>query len=127
MSEALKKEIQTINTRYADLLAKGGNGVAEFFTNDADLLPPGFPNLKGPQAIEGFWKAAVAGADTVTLTTDDAVAIGPDHVREIGRYHATLKNGTGPAMNGKYVFVWRREGRTWKIWTDIWTSDTGQT
>ena len=57
----------------AELLAKGAEGVSEFFTDDADLLPPGYPNLKGPKAIEDFWKAAVAGAETVRLTTEEAV------------------------------------------------------
>jgi uncharacterized protein (TIGR02246 family) len=127
MSEKLKTEIQAINTRYAAMLAKGGEGVAQFFADDADLLPPGYPNLKGPQAIEGFWKAAVANAKHVTLTTDDAVTLGTEFVREMGRYHATVKDDAASPMNGKYVFIWRKIGSEWKIWTDIWTSDTGQT
>ena len=28
---------------------------------------------------------------------------------------------------GKYVFVWRKIGEDWKIWTDIWTSHKGET
>jgi uncharacterized protein (TIGR02246 family) len=127
MSEELKSEIQAINNRYAAKLAKGAHGVAEFFAEDADLLPPGYPNLKGPRAIESFWQAAVAGAEEVSLTTDDAVALGQDFVREIGRYHATIKDNAVPPMNGKYVFIWRKVGSSWKIWTDIWASDTGQT
>ena len=127
MSEKLKAEIQAINNRYADLLAKGGRGVGRFFTEDADLLPPGYQNLKGPEAIEAFWQAAVAGADRVTLTTDDVAQMGSDYVREIGRYHATVQDKTVPPMNGKYVFIWRKVGTDWRIWTDIWTSDTGQT
>jgi ketosteroid isomerase-like protein len=127
MSEKLKTEIQAINNRYAAMLAKGWDGVGQFFAEDADLLPPGFPNMKGPKAIESFWRAALAGAERVTLTTDDAVALGSDFVREIGRYHGAYKDKSIPAVNGKYVFIWRKVGADWKIWTDIWTSDTGQT
>jgi len=83
---SLKDEIQAINTRYAAALAAGGTGVGQFFTDDADLLPPGQPNLKGPAAIEAFWRAAVEGAEKVTLTTLDAASLGSDYVREIGEY-----------------------------------------
>jgi len=31
------------------------------------------------------------------------------------------------SLSGKYVFIWRKAGDDWKIWTDIWTSHTGQT
>jgi ketosteroid isomerase-like protein len=127
MSAQLVSEFQAINNRYAAMLLKGGQGVAQFFAEDADLLPPGYPNVKGPTAIEAFWQAAVAGAEEVTLTTDDAVAMGADYVREIGRYHARSKDASIQPMNEKYVFIWRRVGTDWKIWTDIWTSDTGQT
>jgi ketosteroid isomerase-like protein len=73
-----------------------------------------------------FWAAVCEKGGDVQLTTADAVAIGEDAVREIGTYWAQLKGMENP-LSGKYVFIWRRIGDEWKIWTDIWTSHTGQT
>ena len=123
----LKETIQAINNRYAAaLMQPGAPGVENFFTQDADLLPPGPENLKGRAAIQKFWAAVCEKGGDVQLTTADAVAIGEDAVREIGTYWAQLKGMENP-LSGKYVFIWRRIGDEWKIWTDIWTSHTGQT
>jgi uncharacterized protein (TIGR02246 family) len=124
---SLKETIQAINNRYAAaLMQPGAPGVADFFTQDADLLPPGPENLKGRAAIQTFWAAVCEKGGDVRLTTADAVAIGDDAVREIGTYWAQLK-GMENLLSGKYLFIWRRIGDDWKIWTDIWTSHTGQT
>ena len=32
-----------------------------------------------------------------------------------------------PYYRSTYVFIWRKVGGEWRIWTDIWCSDTGQT
>jgi ketosteroid isomerase-like protein len=54
----LKETIQAINNRYAAaLMQPGAPGVENFFTQDADLLPPGPENLKGRAAIQMFWAA----------------------------------------------------------------------
>jgi uncharacterized protein (TIGR02246 family) len=124
---SLKETIQAINNRYAAaLMQPGAPGVADFFTQDADLLPPEPENLKGRAAIQTFWAAVCEKGGDVRLTTADAVAIGDDAVREIGTYWAQLK-GMENLLSGKYLFIWRRIGDDWKIWTDIWTSHTGQT
>jgi hypothetical protein len=61
------------------------------------------------------------------LTTVDVVALGPEFAREIGTYSGESRAPGGPTLRGKYVFIWRKVGTEWKIWTDIWTSHTGQT
>jgi hypothetical protein len=61
------------------------------------------------------------------LTTVDAAQLGPDYIREIGTYYAEPKVAGGANLSGKYVFIWKKSGGDWKIWTDIWTSHSGQT
>jgi ketosteroid isomerase-like protein len=127
---SLKDTIQEINNKYAAILSRpGAPGVGEFFTEDADLLPPGPDNLnlKGPAAIQAFWAAVTEQAGDVRLTTIDAAPIGEDAVREIGNYFARIKGTDQGTLSGKYVFIWRKVGDDWKIWTDIWTSHSGQT
>ena len=86
---SLKDTIQSINNRYAAVLMRpGAPGAADFFTQDADLLPPGPDNLKGREAIQAFWAAVCDKGGEVRLTTADAVAIGDDAVRERYVKHA---------------------------------------
>jgi len=128
MTKSLKDIIQEINNRYAAVLSQpGAPNVGAFFTEDADLLPPGPDNLKGTQAIEAFWAAVTEHYHDVRLTTVDVAPLGLEAVREIGTYGASAKTPGGGTIGGKYVFVWRKIGEDWKIWTDIWTSHKGET
>ena len=128
MTQSLKDTIQEINSRYAAALSQpGAPGSGAFFTEDADLLPPGPDNLKGAQAIEAFWAAVTEHYHQVRLTTVDVAPLGSDAVRGIGTYWAAAKAVGGDPLSGKYVFIWHKVGEDWKIWTDIWTSHQGQT
>jgi ketosteroid isomerase-like protein len=57
---SLKETVQTWETRYAAALNDGARGVGMFFTDDADLLPPGPDNVKGSAAIQTYWTAVAA-------------------------------------------------------------------
>jgi uncharacterized protein (TIGR02246 family) len=125
---SLEDTIRAINARYVAALNQiGAPGAGRFFAEDADLLPPGPDNLKGPQAIQAYWAAASEHFQDVRLTTVDVAALGTDAAREIGTYWAAPRAAGGTPLSGKYVFIWRRIGEDWKIWTDIWTSHSGQT
>jgi ketosteroid isomerase-like protein len=124
---SLKETVQEWCNRYAAVLIGGAKGSGAFFAEDANLLPPGPDNIKGPAAIEAFWVAAAEHFTNVRLTTIDAAQLSPDFIREIGTYYAEPKVQGGTVLSGKYVFVWRKVGGDWKIWTDIWTSHSGQT
>jgi SnoaL-like domain len=86
---SLKDEIQAINNRYAAVLSQpGAPGAASFFAKDADLLPPGPDNMKGPETIGAFWAAATEHFKDARLTTVDVAPLGRDAAREIGTYWA---------------------------------------
>jgi ketosteroid isomerase-like protein len=57
------------------------------------------------------------------LTTVDVLPLGRSAAREIGT--VTLKAKSQPAQEviGKYVVVWRKVGRDWKLAADIWNTD----
>ena len=76
---SLKDAIQALNNRYAAVLSQpGAPGAASFFAKDADLLPPGPDNMKGPEAIGAFWAAATEQFKDARLTTLDVVPLGTD-------------------------------------------------
>ena len=77
-----------------------------FYAEDAQLLPPGSPLIRGKAAIREFWTAfmTIAG-DDVTLESHDIEAAG-DLAYCVGRYSGTIG---GQASQGKYVVVFRKQ------------------
>ena len=121
-----RKAIEANAKIFVDALNKGdAAAVAAIYATDAKLLPPNAAMIEGRPGIQTFWGgAASAGLKMVSLTTTDVQATGVYAV-ETGKYVATLPTAGGGTNTdeGKYVVVWRREGRNWKMIRDIWNSD----
>ena len=119
-----KATIEKLNDVWTEAFNKGdAPAVAALYTEDAYVLPPGSPMVKGRAAIETFWRQAAQQMSNAKLTTVDVLPLGRSAAREIGT--VTLKTKSQPPQEivGKYVVVWRRIGRDWKLATDIWNTD----
>ena len=119
-----KATIEKLNDVWTAALNKGdAAAVAALYTEDAYVLPPGSAMVKGRAAIEAFWRQAAQQMSDAKLTTVDVLPLGRSAAREIGT--VTLKTKSQPPQEvvGKYVVVWRKIGRDWKLATDIWNTD----
>jgi uncharacterized protein (TIGR02246 family) len=119
-----KATIEKLNDVWTVAFNKGdAAAVAALYTEDAYVLPPGSAMVKGRAAIEGFWRQAAQQMGDAKLTTVDVLPLGRSAAREIGT--VTLKTKSQPPQEvvGKYVVVWRKVGRDWKLATDIWNTD----
>src|SRR4051812_9350295 len=77
-----------------------------FYTEDAQLLPPNAPLVRGKAAIRDFWTAFMtAGPSDASLQSDTIDASG-DLAYCTGRYAFTMG---GERHEGKYVVVYRRQ------------------
>jgi uncharacterized protein (TIGR02246 family) len=77
-----------------------------FYAEDAQLLPPGAPPIRGRAAIRAFWEVFLTkGATDILLDTEQVVASG-DLAYGTGRYEMTMG---GERHEGKYVVVYRRQ------------------
>jgi ketosteroid isomerase-like protein len=96
-------------------------GVAACYTKTAVLMPPNSPALKGKK-IAAFWEGAMAmGVKRISLRTGTVEQHGTTAI-ETGV--ATLKLGDGTVADvAKYLVVWKREGRAWKLHYDIFNSN----
>lgn len=84
--------------------------LAEHYTDDATLLPPGSPRIEGRSSIRAFWQAFLAaGAGEASLHTVSIESYGP-LAYEIGSYEATVPDAGGARIRseGKYLAVWKR-------------------
>ena len=119
-----KATIEKLNDAWTAAFNKGDvAAVAALYTEDAYVLPPGSAMVKGRAAIEAFWRQAAQQMTDAKLTTLDVLPLGRSAAREIGT--VTLKTKSQPPQEvvGKYVVVWRKVGRDWKLATDIWNTD----
>jgi uncharacterized protein (TIGR02246 family) len=119
-----KAVIQKLNDEWTAAFNKGDSAaVAAMYAEDAYVLPPGADIVKGRAAIEAFWKQAVQQLGDAKLTTIDVLPLGRTAAREIGTVTLNTKAQPLQEIVGKYVVVWRRIGRDWKLATDIWNTN----
>ena len=119
-----KATIEKLNELWTAAFNKGdAAAVAALYAEDAYVLPPGSTMVKGRAAIEAFWRQAAQQMGDAKLTTADVLPLGRSAAREIGT--VTLKTKSQPPQEvvGKYVVVWRKIGRDWKLATDIWNTN----
>ncbi len=99
--------------------------VANMYTMNARLLPPNSEMVEGRANIQKFWQgASTAGLKITALDLVDLDVHGNTAI-EVGRYTSTMPGAGGATTtdNGKYVVVWKREGRNWKLAIDAFNSN----
>jgi uncharacterized protein (TIGR02246 family) len=119
----VKAEIEKVNAHFVELFAKGdGAGIAALYTEDATALPPGSEMVKGRPAIAAFWQATVGTLTEFKATTVDVKRLSRAFAREIGTFSFKPK-GSDQVVQGKYIVVWQKLGRDWKLAIDIWNTN----
>ena len=105
---------------------KDAAGLAGLYAEDATLLPPGMPAIKGRQNIQKFFEGFfAAGASDARLWPVDVAGFG-DMAFEIGAFEATLPvpQGGTARTEGKYLVVWkRRQDGTIQLLVDMFNAN----
>jgi len=118
---AQKATIEAANAKWMEFFNKGDfDGVASLYTADATAFPPGSAMVKGRAAIGAMWKGMADQVTDPKVTTIDVKRLGPAAAREIGTFSLKTKSSPPKELTGKYVVVWEKVGRDWKLANDIW-------
>ena len=118
---AQKAEIEAANAKWMEFFNKGDfDGVASLYTADATAFPPGSAMVKGRAAIGAMWKGMAEQVTDPKVTTIDVKRLGPRAAREIGTFGLKTRASPPKEIAGKYVVIWQKVGRDWKLATDIW-------
>jgi uncharacterized protein (TIGR02246 family) len=118
---AQKANIEAANAKWVEFFNKGDfDGVASLYTSDAVAFPPGSAMVKGRAAIGAMWKGMAEQVSDPKITTLDIKRLDPTAAREIGTFSLKTKGPTPKDVTGKYVVIWQRIGRDWKLSSDIW-------
>jgi uncharacterized protein (TIGR02246 family) len=122
LADDVRAAIEGANATFMKtFLAGDANGVANLYTEDAQVIAPGAPVAEGREAIAAVWKQTIdGGVKDLTLTTLDVVSAG-DVAGERGT--VKLVGADGKAMEARYVVVWKRVDGTWKLHRDIWNAE----
>jgi uncharacterized protein (TIGR02246 family) len=90
--------------------ARDAAAIAGMYAENATLLPPGSPAIKGRKNIQQFWQRFFeAGASDAKLRPTEVTSIG-DVAYEIGSFEAKMPGPQGAPVRteGKYVVLWKR-------------------
>jgi uncharacterized protein (TIGR02246 family) len=118
---AQKADIEAVNAKWVAFFNKGDfESVASLYTADAAAFPPGAAMVKGRAAIGAMWKGMAAQVSDPKITTLDVKRLGPAAAREIGTFSLKTKETPPKGVTGKYVVIWQKVGKDWKLAADIW-------
>jgi uncharacterized protein (TIGR02246 family) len=122
---------QVLTDFVAAFNAKDAAKLASFYAEDAVLMPPGSPVVKGQPAIKSVFMAMVARGGVVKFNAPLAIDVTGDRAVAAGTYTVTVSvtssqtaGGNAPLMIGaKYLTVFSRVGNAWKIIYDMQNAD----
>jgi ketosteroid isomerase-like protein len=124
--ETLKSQIEAVNVQFADAFARRDvAALGSLYATDAQAFPPGLGPVAGRASIQDMWKGFLAmPVGRIQLRTIEVDGNG-ETAWEEGRY--TLVGQNGATMDdGKYVVIWKHQPDGWKLYRDIWSSNTPQ-
>ncbi len=96
-------------------------GIASLYTTNGQVFPSNSDIVTGAAGIQAFWQGAFgmglkeAALETVELDVQGETAI------EVGRYILKADRGA-VADQGKYIYIWKHSGGTWKMHRDIFNT-----
>jgi ketosteroid isomerase-like protein len=96
--------------------------LASHYASDAVVMPPNSDAVTGTDIV-GLWGGALRmGVKDFKLNITDITG-GGDVYAETGTYEMFGDNNKS-LDKGKYVAVWKKENGTWKMYRDIWNSNS---
>lgn len=128
VSTADPEALAAVNERWRQAaLAGDASALASLYAEDAVLLPPGMPKVRGRAAIESAFAAMFESPPTsMTLQSDGTVfsesgELAFDH----GTYamSGTTPDGQAWQDTGKFLGIFKLIDGEWKYVADTWNSD----
>jgi uncharacterized protein (TIGR02246 family) len=123
--------IRAVNVAWNKAYNAGdGTAVAALYAEDAVLLAPGAPAVRGKASITEYYATDAPAFAAAGLTLADAptsdVAESGDLAWQSGNYKNTDKSGA-TVDSGKFLTVFQRKDGKWMVIRDTWNSDAAPT
>lgn len=107
-----------------DFVAGDAEKVAAAYTRDGKLFPTNRPILEGTAELIKYWTPGGASKVIYHKVTPVELTVVKDIAYDYGYYEGKSQGTDGAisAWKGKYVIVWKRIGKEWKIYLDCWNA-----
>lgn len=98
------------------------DSLANAYTSDAKILPPGTDIIENRAAIKQQWILPEGVRILHHKITPSEIKIIGEYAYDVGYYEGkTLRaNQTETSWKGKYIIIWKKEDGDWKIYLDAW-------
>ena len=99
----------------------------ERYSDDTCIMPPNTPSHCGENAALEFYNISYneMGVRNVVLTTEEIFGVGDKFVTEKGIFELFDANNK-LMLKGKYLVLWKKTPKGWKMFRDSFSSDTPQ-
>jgi ketosteroid isomerase-like protein len=128
-AEAEAAELMRISREWSDVAGSGDlDATLAYWADDAVMMPPGMPPLKGKQAIREFIEASASMPGSAIRWEPLEAHVSPsgDFAYLLERNEVSFEDSTGVRVTewNKVVTVWRKQSDgSWKNVIDIWNAD----
>lgn len=128
-TETIRQEIEDLDDQFEQgMLAGDSIALANFYADDAVVLPPNMPRAEGRDAIRSVYASMMGWGPltSATFTTDQVIIPESGEIAvEVGTYTmgGAAPDGTPYQDTGKYLSTWKNVNGEWKVVAVIWNSD----
>ncbi|MFD1316470.1 YybH family protein [Namhaeicola litoreus] len=120
--EEIDQILKNISKFSAHVVNSDHISIGKAYTSDAKIFPNNKDIILGTNDITNYWKK-IDGSRTIAhkITPLEIKVIG-NEAYDYGYYEGTTKTSDGKetSWKGKYVIVWKKVEKDWKIYLDIW-------
>jgi len=117
--DIILKNIEAFSTFYV-----GGDyeNLAKSYTTDGKILPNGSDIIEGHENIANRFRVPEGVKILRHKVTPQEIRVVKKVAYDYGYYEGETQrqDGTTASWRGKYVIVWKKEQKDWKIYLDIW-------
>ncbi|MEM9259060.1 MAG: nuclear transport factor 2 family protein [Bacteroidota bacterium] len=93
------------------------------YTEDGKILPVGRDIMEGTATLRQYWDLPEGIKVLYHKVTPTEIRVVKDVAYDYGYYEGTTqgRDGSKSDFSGKYVIVWKKVNKEWKIYLDMWS------
>lgn len=97
-------------------------GIVNCYTTDGTIFPSNQKILRGEDALRKFWTVPEKVKILHHKITPEEITVKGKTAYDYGYYEGKTQRPDGSVneWQGKYVIVWKKVNKEWKIYLDIW-------
>jgi ketosteroid isomerase-like protein len=115
-------------TKFSEyVVAADYDNIAASYTKDGKIFPNRLNIISGRADVRKYWVLPEGVRTIAHKITPVEIKVKGKEAYDYGYYEGTTRraNGEEVSWRGKYVIIWRKVGKEWKIYLDIWNSVDG--